>query len=423
MIAPNIEAENRFSHSTGLENPAAWLAEYLGGNKSVSGISVNGKTVLSLPAAWSPIRTISGHIGSLPLEIRKGRHGEAPGPVIPDHRVYRLLNETPGPLQTGMVFKETLQLHSLLWGNGRAWISRDGVGRPTSLLLLPPDTVTCLVDGVKYHSIFIENDYLPEELKTNRYGSEGGNYFHFPDEDVFHIPSLGWDGIQGLNIVQLFKETFGNDKSGQQTVSYSFANNGRPGLLLEAPQQVFRTAKDAKEFLDGFNAGHEGVRNAGKTGLIREGMKAHVLPTSAVDSQHLENRNFSREDIAKIFGTQMLLGSSAVYKNISERMTSYVQIALRPWFAKWEQETERKLLRRSQYTARFNAWDLLKDDPATLAVYTGQLAMQKAITQNEIRIMHGLPPMPDPAMNRIAEPQPEQIGNDPPEPDEDDVED
>ena len=168
-------------------------------------------------------------------------------------------------------------------------------------------------------------------------------------------------------------------------------------MLLEAPNGMFRSAKDAKDFLDNFNSKHEGLENSGKAGLLRDGMKATVLPVSNTDSQFLQQRNFQREEIALLFGLESILGdtSGQTYRSISERNTAYINNCLSRWFAKWTEEIENKLMPYGNLEATFNTRKLMQGDPNSVADYALKVSQTGAATVNEVREIIDLDPVED----------------------------
>jgi HK97 family phage portal protein len=403
-----------FGQSSGVANPEPWLYESLSGGQSVSGVSVTPQTVLGLAEVWSSVNLVAGHIATMPLEQRR-KKADGGSERVTRTNANRVLNIEPNDLQTPFTFRQTLMAHAILSGNGRAWIERDDLGRPTSLVIMPPEaTYTVMLDGEKWHSVYFNPNYIPVEIPfgvVNR-GLDGtgkGGLHNIPDKDVLHIPGFGWTGLVGQSLVQVAKTEFGNALSGQQTAGFMFANSGKPHLLLQAPPGVLPTYKEADEFLKWFRAGHEGVSNAAKTGLLRDGITATTLPISAVDAQFIESRRFSREQLSLLLGTEYLLGqSSAVYKDLSERMAAYVTNTLSRWMVTWDEECQRKLLSPQQHLSgnwefRFDPRPLLRGSPNSLADYTGKLRAQGVISGNEVREIHGF--------NKLDEEELETFGN------------
>jgi HK97 family phage portal protein len=215
---------------------------------------------------------------------------------------------------------------------------------------------------------------------------------------MLHIMNTSYNGIWGMHLIELAKDVFGLTQASQDATAITMANSGKPGILLEAPTGMFRSAKDAQEFLDNFNSKHEGISNSGRAGLLRDGMKATTVPISAADAQFLQQRGFQREEIALLFGLETIMGdnSGQTYRSISERNTAYINNCLQRWFAKWEAEIEDKLTNPARpMCVEFDSTPLAKGDPNSLADYSVKMQQTGSITINEIRAMHGLPPADD----------------------------
>ena len=148
-------AENQLT--SGAANPEQWLIDSLGGSRSASGVRVNVESVLGLPAAWRSVDLVSSKLGCMLAEVQRKQSGAWSN--IDDHPVERLLNRFCGSLYTPFTLRQTMTLHALLQGNGRAFILRDGMGTAKSLtIMLPQQTYTIVINGEKYHVVFFTRD-------------------------------------------------------------------------------------------------------------------------------------------------------------------------------------------------------------------------------------------------------------------------
>ena len=403
---------------SGVSDPQQWLVDSLGGGSvSASGTVVNSDTVLGIPAAWNSINLIAGHIGAMPKEHRRklpGGGSERMEQTAADRVCNRSVNlgRIDAPLYTPFTFWQTLMTHALLTGNGRAVINRDGNGAPMSLTLLQPESTYTIVSiGAKYHVTYFTRDMYSDvvsptlEYSLQRMSSAdtlggAGWQYTLPDEEVLHIPGLGYNGLWGYPLTAVAKDTFGLELSGLGAVSYQFNNGGRPGLLITAPKGMLRTEKESNEFMRQFAKAHSGLSNTGKTGLLREGMGVTTVPASSIDSGLSDLRESSRDDVALLFGTEYLLGNtSAVYKDLPDRMAAYITNTLNKWMQTIEEECNRKLLTDKQTQSgqyfHCNATCLLRGSPNSLADYTGKLRTQAIISGNEARELHGYNPVPE----------------------------
>lgn len=398
---------------SGVGSPEQWLIDALGGgSKSASGAYVNYDSVMGIPTANRSVNMIAGHIGAMPKEVRltlpSGGHK-----LLPQSPAFLVSNRFCNDLQSCFTMWQTMMSHALLLGNGRAYIDRDGNGSPSMLTPMMPNTsYTIVIDGDKFHVTYFTQDMHSNVLTASqRAGLErwstsnsnsGGNGYQYtiPDEHVFHIPGIGYNGMWGYPLTILAKDSFGVEMSGLDAVSYQFSNGGRPGLLITAPKGMLRTEKEAREFMAQFANRHEGQQNTGRTGLMREGMTATAIDASPADGGLKDLRDYSADEIALLFGTEYLLGqTSAVYKDLPDRFTAYVTNTLNQWMETIEQEAERKLLTRQQVRKgqyfHLDASALLRGNPNNIADYSGKLRTQGLISGNEGREMHGFNPVPE----------------------------
>lgn len=372
-------------------NPTQWLMESFGFKPSKTGVRVTAETAIGLAPVMYAVNKISGHIAQMPIDIQKWNE-DGTRPYIRNN-TYKLINKNPNGFMTAFQLKEMMQIHCLIAGNGRAYIERNSNGTPTALIpVLPYNCQTMLIDGQKWHLVTQDagttQDAIPAALKK-------GEYYKIPDRDMLHVMNSSYNGVWGMHIINISRDVFGLTQAGQEGAAVTVANSGRPGLLLEAPNGMFRSAKDAKDFLDNFNDKHEGLDNTGRAGLLRDGMKATTLPLTNADSQFLQQRNFQREEIALLFGLESIMGdnSGQTYKSISERNTAYINNCLARWLSKWTEEIERKLMPYGNLEAVFDTRNLMKGDPNSVADYTMKLSQQGIATINELRNWHDLDPI------------------------------
>ncbi len=380
-----------FKAFSNTRNPSEWLMEAFGIRKSKTGVSVTVQSALGLAPVTYAVNKISGHIAQMPIDICQ-YNADGTRPKLYNN-TFRLLNKKPNEMMTAYQFREIMMVHALIAGNGRAYIQRNSNGTPVGLIpIMPQNCQTMLVEGQKWHLVTQDSgttqDALPIKLKS-------GEFYKIPDRDVLHVMNTSYNGIWGMHVIDMARDVFGLTQAGQEGAAITIANSGKPALLLEAPQGMFRSNEDAKSFLDAFNSKHAGLDNSGRAGLLRDGMKATTLPVSASDAQFLEQRNFQREEIALLFGLESIMGdnSGQTYKSISERNTAYINNCLARWFAKWTEEIETKLMPYGGLEAKFDTTKLMQGDPNSLAQYTLQLNQQGIATINEIRYMHDLDPI------------------------------
>lgn len=380
--------------TSGTLNPANWLVEAFGGGKTSSaGIEIDWRSVMGIPTVYNAVSKISGHMAIMPLECKETRDNEVN--VFHSDAGARVWAR-PHEYITKFSMVEKLMSDALLYGNARAYIERNNQGQPIGLVpLQASDCTTVVHEGERWHYVSINDaSLLPQEARDRK------ESYKIPDRDVFYIMGISHNGLWGESMLDLLRDQFGLSIAGAEATGSMFRNAGRPGLLLEAPRGAFRTAKEAQAFLDEFNTAHEGVSKSGKTGMIREGMTAKVLPSDGNGSSYKDGRLFQRESMAIAFLLETILGDNtgASYKSVTERQSAYITNCLGRWISKFEHEANTKLLSQRQK----NTWNfeycldanvLHKSNTEFLANYTANLRQQGVMSMNEARKVHGLNPV------------------------------
>lgn len=359
----------------------SWLGEPLG-------ITISPRQAMSLPPFWYGVNKITGHCARLPLFIKR-QFPKGGQDKQEQHWAYDLLLTRPNGYQTADVFKQQIFGHAICWGNGRAAIINKGLPNAEIIPLMPDRTVTLMMDGVKVHVTKPEKkDRLPifESVARDRDG-----VMMFLDSEVIHIQGFGFDGIEGLSLVGQMKRTLGIPTE-QESHAYNQTKKGFVAkMIVEAPPGMLTKESDAKEWIDGFNAANSSAENAGRAALLRNGMKATALSMSNSDSQFLEQRRFSRQDIVLMLGLDGMPGDGDSHSYNSKVMESlnYLDTGLAPWLCKMEMQVDDKILtpseRRRGFFAMVDLSELLRTDPKTQAEIHSLRLASRVFNPNECR--------------------------------------
>jgi len=363
--------------------------------QSDSGVRVTPESLLQYAPIFYAVQKHAGHIAICLLEllrevgdeIRKTRRGEL--------AVKKLVTEKPNDLMNAYTLKETVAWQSIVYGNGRIAILRSGASA-AELHLMPAQ---------RSHTVIIrrsENDWEPE--KWHYTTTENGKAVWIPDEDVFHIMNMSKDGIEGMSLADLARNSVGGGLAAEQHSNKFYANGAVPTIILEAPEGMYTDDQEAREFIDDFNRYHSGPDRSNRAGLLRNGVKANTLAVVGRDAQFIENRKFAREEAALWTAVESMLGveSNVSYNSLQQRNQAYFQNGLAKWLEKWVQEANAKLLSEAERErGYFFHWDthaILQGSASEryLAYETARKIGLKS--QEEIREEEGLPP-PDPEHN------------------------
>lgn len=376
--------------ASGTRNPAQWLVDWIhGGQGSDSGIAVNPDTLMRYAPFWYGVNRISGHVGQLPLVCYQ-RQDERRRRKAIEHPSYPLTKRRPNRYMSAATFKETLQSHALVYGNGRAAIDRNQRADALELVpLLPDRTRTVLVNGEKWHlTTVVHADGTSEDRKLR-------------DRDVLHIAGLGYDGLVGYPLWEYAKNSVGLGMAAEKSAGRYFRNDGTPGMLLQSPPGMFRDEEEAEKFLIRFRKAHEGLDNRAKIGLLREGITVAPLGQTGRDGQWIEQRRFQRQEAALWLMLEQILGddSSVSYNSLEQKMLAYLVNCLNRWLVRWEEECNEKLLREREkqldsHYFKFTTGALLRSDTATTMATGAQAITARIMNPNEVRAWFELEPYP-----------------------------
>lgn len=257
--------------------------------RSTSGKSVNEMTAMQTTAVYACVRILSEAIASLPIHVYRYKDGGKE--IVCDHPLYTLLHDEPNPEMTSFVFRETLMSHLLIWGNAYAQIIRNGKGEVLSLYPLLPNKMSVERDsnGVLY---YVYSRYTDENPNMKKMGD-----IILRQEDVLHIPGLGFDGLIGYSPIAMARNAVGMTMACEEYGASFFANGANPGGVLEHPGVL----KDPAKVRDSWNAVYRGTTNAHKIAVLEEGMKYQQIGIPPEEAQFLETRKFQINEIARLF--------------------------------------------------------------------------------------------------------------------------
>ncbi len=361
------------------------LREFFGSAVTTTGVSVTEATAMNNAAVWAAINCISSDIAALPLHMYKRNVVDGGKDRFLSNPLYRLVHDMPNPEETSMTWRQTMQAHVLLYGNGYSEIVRDGSGRPVQLWPITPDRVTPYrrgtESGLEYRVI-------------NRDGSDD----FIPASDMIHIHGIGWDGVRGYGVISKAKESIGLGMAAEQFGAAMYGNGLAIGGVISFPGAKPPELSD-KNYLAALNSQHRGVDRAHKLLALYNGAKYERMNIQPDQAQFLETRKFQVAEIARWFNLPPhKLGdlSGSTHSNIEQQSIDYYTNSLLPWLKAWEQELYLKLVPSSERNIQFFEHDakgfLRADSQMRWEAFSRQF-MAGAITPNEMRDSENLNPV------------------------------
>ncbi len=382
------------------ENPAepVHADEIAGADRDLT-VQVNLSTALGYPPVFRGVGLIAGDLGRAPLEIFRR---EAPVGTVEDvwrkdraHQAWRLCRWEPNDCMGASTFRKTITAHAILEGNGFAYIDRDPNNRPLELWPLnPKNTRPVRLDGQLFYHHVVRTGVGDDPEKIIRQTL-------IEADDVLHIKGFTWNGVEGVSLLTIMRETFGLGLNARRFATKFFANDARPSVVMEHPGKLSQEAHD--RIRAGWQSMHRGVNNSHRLAILEEGMTLKPFSTAAKDAQLDVIRAFQTREVAAVLGIPPhKLGDTTrtSFASLEQENQSYVQETLEPWFVAWEEESRRKLLRieerrRETHEPRFNRASFSFTDLATRTNSANAAIQLGWMNRDEARETIGRNPIPD----------------------------
>lgn len=356
--------------------------------RTTSGKTVNERTALQTTAVYACVRILSETIASLPLHVY--RYTEGGKTKDTEHALYTLLHDEPNPDMTSFVFRETLMSHLLIWGNAYSQILRDRSGQVIGLYPLLPDQMS-VHRSEKGKLFYVYNRYEEDNPNFQEKGS-----IVLSQEEVLHIPGLGFDGLIGYSPIALAKNAVGMTLACEEYGASFFGNGANPGGVLEHPGIL----KDPAKVRDSWNAVYQGTRNAHKVAVLEEGMSYKQIGIPPEEAQFLETRKFQINEIARLFRIPPhMVGDleKSSFSNIEQQSLEFVKYTLDPWVVRFEQALKKSLLlpeEKKTHFIKFNVDGLLRGDYQSRMNGYAIGRQNGWLSTNDIRKLEELNPIP-----------------------------
>jgi HK97 family phage portal protein len=285
-----------------------------------------------------------------------------------------MLKYMPQSNYSSFDFWHLMEFNAIMRGAGGAEIIRDGNGRAVSLRIFRT--------GATWH----------QPWNTDRpliYDNETGKAFDI--SDVVYLPGLTVsDGIKNYTLMNLFRDTFGEDIAGR-LLRYNF---NKQGPHLGGVYTYTGTARDIQKLkqADDLIKDFGGAENAGKILPISQAENfKQFSPISLADAQTVDLAKLRIEDASRITGVPLSLLASidkTSYNSMSELFQQWKITELDPRFTQLDEELNRKLLATRELGQHYIETvidELMWSTPKERAEYWRELIKSGLMLPNEGR--------------------------------------
>lgn len=354
----------------GWPNPG-WAPPFGSVGKSITDITVNADTAMTVGAFHAGVRLIAEDIAAMPFHVFEKTDKEG-ARKAETHPTYKVLHESPNPEMTAMVWRETMLGHILSVGNCYSERVPNGLGQTVQLWPLRPDRM------------IVERD-KDTARKVFKYRLPSGAQIILPNDRVFHVPGFGYDGLVGYSRIAMARRALENAIAIEEFGLHTFANGANPGVVIRHPQPLSKTAKN--NIKSSWEEQHQGLTNSQRTAILDEGMEIETVGFNPEDAQFLESKRHSVEDVARwlrLAPHKLSDMSHATFSNIEESNLDHVIGTLLPNMVRFEQQVNKDLLATPFY-AKHNAAHLLRGNTKDRAEFYVAMRQNGIFTDDEIR--------------------------------------
>ena len=324
---------------------------------------------LAVPAVYRAVSMISSSVATMPWASWD------PETNTLVQRQPTILRK-PDPFEPRNTTLRAVTASMLLYGEAFLVLGALVDGRPTSAIPVPNSEVVVTWNASRTRA---------------RYHWRNTELFQY--RTILHMRYLELPGVlHGLGPIQMARQSVAGGVLAD-TMATDYYQNGITDGVLESPEKL--SAPEAERLAKQWGDGSAMQRG---TPVLEGGVQYKPISMSNSDAQFIEGRNFTVQDIGRLFGIPAPLlnatmsGSSLQYRNQEGIATEYATQAVQP--VSEALETQFGELIASTQVIRFDFSKLLRADaPTRYRVY--DLALRNHIlTINEVRRLEGLAPIP-----------------------------
>lgn len=354
---------------------------------TTSGETVTFDTAMQLDAVWACVRLIGNSVRTLPCLVYK----DDGVTVDKDNSLYELLHDMPNLDHTSSEFWGMVALCLCLDGNFFAEKKMSG-DRLVALEPLHPLAVDVKRDDRN-------NRYYEVTERVNKSGKGGKRRIN--ENRMFHVRGEMLPGCdRGLSPIGMERNIIGNALAGEKAGAKMY-KSGLISTTFLMSDQILKPEqrKQIGETLRGV----VGSENSGGVAVLEAGITPHQISINPKDAQLLEARQYSVEQICRIFGIPPVMighaanGTTTWGSGIEQLILQFVKTCLAPMLISIEGAIKRDLLdakTRKTTVVKFSMEGLLRGDSQARADFLSKMVTNGIYLVDEARAYENKAPMP-----------------------------
>lgn len=327
-------------------------------------------------------RILCNDFGMIAFSLFK-KDGDARVPAQ-DAELDRVFKTRPNSDMTPYMLGRTVMSNAFWHGFGAVWNRRGPDGR------------------------IAERVALPSECCSIRRDRETGQYFYdysvdgvfrtFAGYELSFLFFESYDGIRGRGFLDLARETIGAEGAAQRYGRKFYQNGAMISGIVEVDSDLGEKERDrVREAFAKYNPYGD---DAFKVAVLGRGYKYTPIGLNQKDSQYIESRTFSVEEVSRFSGVpkSMLQSGKESYQSNQQQRIVFVTDVLMPYIVQWEQENTFKCLLRTQREEglyfKGNPAVLLRGDDKSRADFLTTMIQNGVYCPDEARALEERAPIP-----------------------------
>ena len=349
--------------------------------------SIVPENVEKLGAVAAAHRIITNSLAAMPWQIRR-KEGEKR--FEEEHALSKVLKTRANQYMSPFIAEKTIFSYAFWRGVGYGYIERGKRGEITGIIPLPitPEITYNRSDGTRWYKFTIP-DSLPYAEGLSK---------SFTESQLLIYRFETYDGCSGRGMLDIARETMDTDMKALTYGNKFYSNGARPSGIIEVAGEL---NSDKRELLkEEFNKKYSGD-NAFKVAVLDLGMKYTQLGISQQDSQYIQAREFTVDEVSRYTGVPayMLQAGKQSYQSNEQQQLDFVVNTLTPHLVQIEQEWKYKLYSEKELSdgwyLKKNVASLLRGTHEARAKYYQTMIGISAMNADEVRADEDKSPLPD----------------------------
>lgn len=339
----------------------------------------NREDLMAYSAVFACVSRIANDIAK--LRIRLVEQNEGIWTEVQRQSPYWAVLRKPNAYQNRIQFIVTWLTSKMMFGNAYVLKDRDARGIVVGLHVLDPRRVTPLVapSGDVFYSL--GNDYLAQ-LSSEKMTVPASELIHDRGVTLFH-PLVGVSPLYACAVAA----TQGNRI--QENSATFFENMSRPSGVLSAPGTI--SDEIANRLKKAWEENYSGGK-IGRLAVLGDGLSYQAMTINAVDSQLIQQLDWTVQDVARAFGMPLYkINSGPIPSNNNvealeqQYYTGCLQVLIESLELCLDEGLELSRVSASVYGTEVDLDGLLRMDTATLTDSLGKVVAAGIMAPNEAR--------------------------------------